>query len=571
MAAKAGTRPAGADSSGERPAGADNGGRRPAGADNGGDAQPARAAAGNAGSRPRLPAGPLDPPEVPAIEHRFSVYVTGIGGTGIVTANRLVAHAALAAGYAVQGVDQTGLSQKAGAVVSHLHIAPEPNGITSATVADGQADLYLSGDILQAAAATHLRKVAPGRTFAVVDSDFFPTASMLQNDLSIDQSRLATVLADAIGPERLRLLDTTGLAEAIFGSHLPANVMLLGTAFQLGALPLPLDAIRQAITEEGPSAAMNLEAFEWGRWLAVDPDRVHAITTGAGAGTASAQSDLWEPSARAIAEGRRLLDGASTPAAAPPHPPPRHPPPPHPPPPHPPPPHPPPPHPAAAPTPAALRPLLERRAAQLIDYQDAALARRWLGLVEAAAAADDAAHDFALTEAVAEGWFKLLTYKDEYEVARLHLRLDLDQAARGLGLRDGYQARYQLHPPTLRRLGVDHKIGVGAAWGRVMFRGLAAMRRVRGTPFDIFGYERHRREERQVAEDYAGMMGAVLARVTPATYDDAVALARSASMIRGYEDIKSGSIERWRAETSSWRGRFDGAQVMQASARPRPC
>jgi indolepyruvate ferredoxin oxidoreductase len=463
---------------------------------------------------------------VPGIEHRFSVYVTGIGGTGIVTANRLVAHAALAAGYAVQGVDQTGLSQKAGAVVSHLHIAPEPGQISSATVADGQADLYLSGDILQAAAATHLRKVAPGRTFAVVDSDFFPTASMLQNDLSVDQSRLTTALAGAVGPERLRLLDTTGLAEAIFGSHLPANVMLLGTALQLGALPLPLDAIRQAITGEGPSASMNLEAFEWGRWLAVDPDRVHALAAGTGTGTGtgavSAQPDLWEPSARAITEARRLLAGA--------------------------------------PLPGELRPLLERRAAQLVDYQDAALARRWLGLVEAAAVADEAGRDFALTEAVAEGWFKLLTYKDEYEVARLHLRLDLDEAARGLGLGDGYQVRYQLHPPTLRRLGVDHKIGVGAAWGRAMFRGLAAMRRVRGTPFDVFGYERHRREERQVADEYAGMVGAVLPQVKPATYDDAVALARSASLIRGYEDIKSASIERWRAETAGWRARFDPAK-----------
>jgi indolepyruvate ferredoxin oxidoreductase len=487
--------------------------------------QPPPGAAGPAEpgrSRPQLPSGPLDAPDVPGIEHRFSVYVTGIGGTGIVTANRLVAHAALAAGYAVQGVDQTGLSQKAGAVVSHLHIAPEPGHISSATVADGQADLYLSGDILQAAAATHLRKVAPGRTFAVVDSDFFPTASMLQNDLSLDQSRLATALAGAVGPERLRLLDTTGLAEAIFGSHLPANVMLLGTAFQLGALPLPLDAIRQAITVEGPSAGMNLEAFEWGRWLAVDPDRVHALARGTGTGAGSAQADLWEPPVRAIAEARRLLAGA--------------------------------------PTPGALGPLLERRAAQLIDYQDATLARRWLGLVEAAAVADDAGRDFALTEAVAEGWFKLLTYKDEYEVARLHLRLDLDEAARGLGLGDGYQVRYQLHPPTLRRLGVDHKIAVRAAWGRVMFRGLAAMRRVRGTPFDVFGYERHRREERQVADEYAGMVGAVLSRVNPATYDDAVALARSASMIRGYEDIKSGSIERWRAETAGWQARFDPAK-----------
>src|SRR5262249_35488186 len=139
------------------------------------------------------------------------------------------------------------------------------------------------------------------------------------------------------------------------------------------------------------------------------------------------------------------------------------------------------------------------------------------------------------------------------------LRLDLDEAAGGLGLDGGYQVRYQLHPPTLRRLGVDHKIGVQAAWGRAMFRGLAAMRRGGGTPFRVFRHQRHRREERQVAQDYADMMGAALARVDAATYDEALALARSPSTIRGYEDIKSASIERWRTETAGWRARFDGA------------
>jgi indolepyruvate ferredoxin oxidoreductase len=195
--------------------------------------------------------------------------------------------------------------------------------------------------------------------------------------------------------------------------------------------------------------------------------------------------------------------------------------------------------------PPSLAPLVERRAAQLIDYQDGRLARRWLTLVGRAAAADDGEHDFALTSAVAEGWFKLLTYKDEYEVARLHLRLDLDQVADGLGFAGGYRVQYRLHPPTLRRLGLDHKIAVGP-WGRVMFRGLAAMRRLRGTPFDVFGYERHRREERHVASEYADMVEAAICNLAPASYDNAVELARCASIVRGYEDIKSASIERWR-------------------------
>ena len=173
------------------------------------------------------------------------------------TANRLLARAAVIAGYAVQGLDQTGLSQKAGAVVSHLHLAPAGADITTATVADGEADLYLSGDILQAASAPHLRKVAPGRTVAVVDAELVPTATMLQTDGTVDQSRLAAALTEAVGEERTLLADSTGLAETLFGTHLPANVVLLGAAFQRGALPVPLDALHQAIDEQGSAAAMN--------------------------------------------------------------------------------------------------------------------------------------------------------------------------------------------------------------------------------------------------------------------------------------------------------------------------
>ncbi|HEY8527677.1 MAG TPA: indolepyruvate ferredoxin oxidoreductase family protein [Acidimicrobiales bacterium] len=481
-------------------------------------------------ARPRLPAGSLPAPDVAPVRGRFSVYTTGIGGTGIVTANRLVAHAAVIAGYATQGVDQTGLSQKAGAVVSHLHIAASDADIATATVADGDADLYLSGDVLQAGSAAHLAKVAPGRTVAVVDTDFVPTAGMLQGNGSVDPSRLAAAITEAVGEDRTALVDSTGLAERVFGNHLAANVVLLGVAFQRGALPLPLAALQRAI-DDTPAAAMNREAFEWGRWLAADPAAVAAaLGTAAGssdpsdasdtatssdaAGAPAGQQSLWDPSPRHAARGRELV--------------------------------------AAAAVPEPLRPVLARRAAQLLDYQGEGVARRWLELVERAARVDDAEQAHALTGAVAEGWFKLLTYKDEYEVARLHLKLDPDAVARELGFDGNYRVTYHLHPPTLRRLGLDRKIGLGA-WGRVAFRALAALRRVRGTPLDLFGYDPHRREERKVARDYAALMEAALTRVTPDTYGDVVDLARSVQAIRGYEDIKSAAIERWRAEAADRR------------------
>jgi len=439
----------------------------------------------------------LPTPAVPPLTGRFSIYVTGIGGTGIVTANRLLARAAVIAGHAVQGVDQTGLSQKAGAVVSHLHIAPAGSDVTTATVAAADADLYLSGDILQAASPVHLAKVSRGRTLAVVDAAFMPTGSMRQTDGTVDRARLASALGDAVGEERLLLAGSTSLAETVFGTHLPANVVLLGAAWQRGALPLPLDAIDRAIDEQ-PAAAMNRQAFAWGRWLAADPDAVAAALART-MQASTAQASLWDPSPRSRERAGALL--------------------------------------AEHPLPPELGDLAERRCAQLLDYQGPARARRWLALVERAAAVDDAGHGHALTRAVAEGWFKLLTYKDEYEVARLHLRLDFGRE---------HRVRYHLHPPVLRRLGLDHKIAVGGRSGRVLFRGLAALRHVRGTPLDIFGFARHRREERDLADEYAGLVDQALGRL-PDGYEAAVDLARSVQEIRGYEDIKSAAIARWRA------------------------
>lgn len=470
-------------------------------------------------ARPALPAGSLPEPALAPIDGRYSVYTTGIGGTGIVTANRLLAHAAIAAGYVVRGVDQTGLSQKAGAVVSHLHIAATDDAITTATVADGDADLYLSGDVLQAGSAAHLKKVRPGRTWAVIDDALVPTASMMQGAAAVEPSRLTGAITHAVGAERSVLADTTALAERVFGSHLPANVVLLGAASQLGALPVPPGAVEQAITTEGPAAATNLEAFAWGRWLVADPAAVEAALDGVGAGAVRDPGTIWDPSARAAAVAERAMRGARVPDQ--------------------------------------LRPRLLRRAGQLVDYQGRPRAERWLGLVERAAAVDGADRGWALTEAVAAGWFKLLTYKDEYEVARLHLRLDLDAVAGEVGAGGDYEVRYHLHPPFLRRLGMRSKIEVGGAAAHAAFRGLAAMKRARGTKLDVFGRAAHRREEQALIEDYEALVLAALA----GPYDEAVALAASVQSIKGYEDIKSRAIAEWRAA-------HVGAPVPVPASRP---
>jgi indolepyruvate ferredoxin oxidoreductase len=466
-------------------------------------------------ARPRLPAGDLPRPVRPAVDGRYGIYFTGIGGTGVVTANRILAEAASAAGLVVGGMDQTGLSQKAGAVVSHLHLATDRQQLGSAVISPAGADLYLSGDILQAASERHLAKVEPGRTIAVVDCEVTPTAGMLQTDAPPpDRRGLEEAIADAVGRDRVAFIESKRMAEVLLGNHLLANVVLAGAAFQLGGLPMELDHIETAIGTVAPGGGLDTRnAFEWGRWAVHDPAAVAAAVTAADAGEQE-RAGLFDPSPEAAGQARTAVEGRAVPAD--------------------------------------LAALLARRTAQVIDYQDQALAGRFLDLVEQAAAADRAEEGWALTEAVAEAWFKLLTYKDEYEVARLHLKADYDLIATELGIEGPYKVTYHLHPPTLRRLGLRKKLPMGRPYARA-FRALQRMKRLRGTPFDPFRWDPDRRTERALLEEYPRLVAELADRSGSMAYDQRVRMAASPMGIKGYGPVKEAAVARWRLEVAALR------------------
>lgn len=476
-------------------------------------------ASGSPSERPALPSGSLPAPALPAVERSYGIYFTGIGGTGVITANRMIATAAESAGLVIGGMDQTGLSQKAGAVVSHLHLAVDHEALGSAAVSTGGADLFLSGDILQAASANHLAKVRPGRTIAVVDRDVTPTAAMLQNDLAAPSGHdLEAAVADRVGSDRVAFVDSTVIAERVFANHLLANIVLLGAAWQRGGLPLGLEHIEGALAK-GKAAADNRAAFEWGRWAAHDPAAVQARLDAIEAADESGTGSIFDPSEAATRRAVTLVVGRHLPDDLP----------------------------------DDLQALLERRAAQVIDYQDAAWAERYLDLVARAAVVDDPGRGWALTRAVAESWFTLLTYKDEYEVARLHLKVDYDEVARGLGIDGPHQVTYHLHPPILRRLGMKRKLPMGRPYA-VAFRGLARMKRLRGTPFDVFGRDPDRRLERALIEEYEQLVREMTEPGSVVPYDTRVALAESAQSIKGYAQIKEVAASKWRAHVAElWR------------------
>lgn len=450
------------------------------------------------------PRGELPLPSSAQVRDQFGIYFTGIGGTGVVTANRILAAAAQAAGFTVAGLDQTGLSQRGGAVVSHLRLSATGEAPMAATIGREGADLYLSGDILQAAQPRHLDRIRPDVCAAVIESEVTPTAAMLQVGIaSPPPIELCKAIAARIGAGTAAFVNAKRIADDVFGDALMANMVLVGGAFQLGALPFPQSAIEQAMQDLGKSAARNRSAFEWGRWAVHDPDAVAAALASSNIGSVN-RSEPFEPSPGAVTAARALLKTRELPEE--------------------------------------LHDLIVRRSAQIIDYQNEKLARRFLALVERASATDSADRDWELARAVIEGWFKLLTYKDEYEVARLHAATDYDAIARDLGIEGPHTVRYHLHPRQLRRLGFASKVALGKPFD-LLFRFLRRMKGLRGTPLDPFGWDEDRRLERALAAEYEEMLGAAIGTMD---YNKAVELAASTAIVKGYGAVKEVNAGSWR-------------------------
>ncbi|MBI0299390.1 indolepyruvate ferredoxin oxidoreductase family protein, partial [Streptomyces sp. PRKS01-29] len=425
----------------------------------------------------------------------------GIGGTGVVTVSQILQRAAHLDGRYAAGLEQTGLAQKGGPVVSDVRISSAP--VTGAVRASrASADVLIGFDLLGAAADANLRIARPGHTIAVVNSAIVPTAAMVTNRVVVPGSPDDALerIESATRPGDNLYLDAQSMAEALFGDHMPTNMLLVGAAFQHGCVPLTEDAIEGAIRLGGAAVEKNLAAFRWGRAAALDPEAVRRAL-------AAPERPVLEvtPEARAIA--------------------------------------------AAAARPGALQDTIALCAADLVAYQDRAYAERYATEVaEAAALARRRAGDGAgerIAVAYARGLHKLMAYKDEYEVARLHL--DTVERAR---VADEFGAdatvSVLLHPPALRALGMKRKIRLRRT-APALFTLLRALRRLRGTRLDPFGYAEVRRQERALIEEYPRLVRAALARLTPGNAAAVEDLVRLVEAVRGYEDIKLARVEEFRA------------------------
>ena len=432
---------------------------------------------------------------------------------GIIAAAQIISTAAGLAGLQVRSLDQLGLAQKGGAVISDIKLSSAP--FTGANkVTPGSCDLYLGCDLLVAADAVNLAVTAPDRTVAVTCTSRVPTGAMVRDTAVAFPDVAATVarIHELTRAEHAVAVDARAETTALLGDDQFTNVFLVGAAVQAGALPIPARHIEEALELNGVAVERNIEAFRAGRRYVAGGSAPAAAPSGGGT--------RISPAAAQIVSGL----GADP----------------------------------------ALRAVAGRRADELIAYQDHAYAEEFAARVRVVADAERAGLGAPgpLTDAYARNLFKLMAYKDEYEVARLSLDPALDEQ---VVAQFGEQARYsyRLHPPVLRALGMKKKITLGP-WVRPGFRLLYAGRRLRGTGLDVFGRTEVRRTERALPGEYHEAVTRGLPRLSPATLPALVALAELPDMVRGYEHIKLGNVSRYRDALRSALGEIE----LSAPAEP---
>ncbi|MGZ5130710.1 MAG: DUF6537 domain-containing protein, partial [Caldimonas sp.] len=472
-------------------------------------------------ARPKLASVAAPPePALPRAAHGngrpWGIVVAGVGGTGVITIGQLLGMAAHLEGKGIVTQDAAGLAQKGGATWSHVQIANRPEAILATKVGTAEADLVIGCDPIVTAGKASLAVMRTGRTFVALNTHATPTAAFVSNpDWQVPSGQCELLVLEAAGPDRVGRLDADTLAVQLLGDSIYTNPLMLGYAWQRGQVPLGHAALMRAIELNGVQVENNKAAFEWGRRAASDPHAVKALVR--------------------TGQVIELVKRTSN-----------------------------------------VDDLIARRVEFLTAYQNAAYAAQYKGFVDAVRAKEaelvfartatrpDAAAkpSTKLTQAVARYLFKLMAYKDEYEVARLHSDTKfLDKVAAQFEGKRGrdYQIAFHLAPPTIAKKNAKGELQKRrfGPWMLKAFGVLARMKGLRGTPFDPFGRTEERRTERALVAEYRESIEEVLRTLGPANLALAIEIARVPEMIRGYGHVKSRHLEaarpKWDALMADWR------------------
>ena len=444
----------------------------------------------------------LPSPAAASLASPYGILVTGIGGTGVITIGQIVGMAAHLEGKGASVLDMSGLAQKYGAVMSHVQVAARPEEVRATRLDTGGAHLVLGCDLVVTASAEALAKMRPSATRALVNASVTPTAEFVRNpSWRLPGGDLQSDIADACGEGQASFVPATELASALMGDAIATNMFMLGYAYQKGWLPLSGESLERAIELNGVAVEFNKKSFAWGRHAAADLERVRR---------AAMPADVIPMQERFS----RNLDE-----------------------------------------------LLERRVKELADYQDAAYAARYRSLVERVREREgERAGTSKLAEAVARSYYRLLAYKDEYEVARLHGDGALEKKIAAMFEGD-YRVAFHLAPPLFARrdplTGEPRKMRFGA-WMLPLFRLLKHLKGLRGTRLDPFGHTAERRMERSLIAEYEQTIEELLERLSAQNHALAVQIASLPEEMRGFGHIKQRNVaaarekrkqllEQWRA------------------------
>ncbi len=442
----------------------------------------------------------LPEPRQPALERPWNILLPGVGGSGVTTVGALLGMAAHLEGKGCTVLDQAGLAQKFGPVVTHIRIAAKQEDIYAVRIAAGETDLLLGCDLVVAASEEALAKLNDKIAHALVNSHEAATAEFTRNpDAQVPGAAMREAIIEAVGAAKTQFVDATRLATRLLGDSIATNLFMLGYAYQKGLVPVSAEAINKAIELNGVAVQLNQQAFLWGRRAAHDLAAVERLA------------------APKVVEAPRCQ---------------------------------------------SLEEIVEDRAQRLSAYQNAAYAARYHELVERVRQADTDAEQ-RLSKAVARYYFKLLAYKDEYEVARLYsdaaFRKQLEAQFEG-----DYQLQFHLAPSWLSKpdpvTGQPRK----RAFGPWMFKAFAVLARfkfLRGTLLDPFGHSAERKLERELIEDYEATVAYLLAELNAGNYRTAVALAEIPEQIRGYGHVKEAALAKAREQAAQLKARMAVSEI----------
>ena len=429
----------------------------------------------------------LPEPELPDLpeNNTYGILLAGTGGTGVVTVGAILGMAAHVDNNAVSIVDQLGFAQKGGPVQTHIRLGKNQDCVNAVRINAGSTDLLLGFDMLVAGQDDVLQTIQQGRSSAIVNTQKNFTGEFTRNpDLQFPSGTLETRINKSLGLGKTEFLNASRTATRLMGNSIAGNLFLVGFAWQKGLIPLSSQSILKAVELNGVAVSWNQEAFEWGRRTAAFPEKVDAVAFGE----------------------KHVLKA-----------------------------------------PESTQSLIERRAAELEKYQDRKWADRYRDLLARVKDAEIASTSgkTALVTTVANNAFKLMAYKDEYEVGRLHsdpeFKRKLNETFEG-----DFKLEFNLAPPLLARkdkkTGIPRKMQFGP-WMMSVFGILSKFKFLRGTKLDPFGWTSERRMERRLIEEYFGLIDQVLESLDPANHTLAVELASLPEKIRGYGYIKEESVE----------------------------